>query len=34
MGIFDKSNYIVNTGIYYWTILSMYYQNDIVGEDD
>ena len=33
MGIFDKSNYIVNTGITE-QFLSMYYQNDIVGEDD
>jgi len=32
MGNFDKSNYIVNTGII--EQVSMYYQNDIVGEDD
>ena len=32
MGVFDKSNYIVNTD--YWTVLSMYYQSDIAGEDD
>ena len=33
MGIFDKSNCIVNTGITEQN-LSMYYQSDIVGEDD
>ena len=35
MGIFDKSNYMVDTGITeQFFVLSMYYQSDIVGEDD
>jgi len=34
MGIFDKSNYIVNMVILNKSFNVLRYQNDIVGEDD